>query len=205
MQRKQTPLRFTQPPLLHPKPTGARPTQPSPKPPHAFAAAALDGPRHAHSSHRRSRGDRPGRCLGSQAGRHVAGMVEPKEYSQDAAKRALPGANLHRTPTREIGRPGRFPDAREPESQDTCPACRRRPADHAPPRRAAPPTTDHTHAPGAAWKIIQPTSGRSRRSPSPPTSEPPRRSMPDRGNPALTPSIQPNRPATPPSCRHPPP
>ena len=112
---------------------------PPPKRRHAPAAEALDGPRHAHSSHRRSRGDRPGRCLGSQAGRHVAGMVEPKEYSQDAAKRALPGANLHRTPTREIGRPGRFPDAREPESQDTCPACRRRPADHAPTeaRRAA--------------------------------------------------------------------
>ena len=114
---------------------GQTPLEP-PKRWHALAAEALDGPRHAHSSHRRSRGDRPGRCLGSQAGRHVAGMVEPKEYFQDAAKRALPGANLHRTPTREIGRPGRFPDAREPESQDTCPACRRRPAD--PPPTGAP-------------------------------------------------------------------
>jgi hypothetical protein len=115
-------------------------TAPPPRPPprrHASAAEALDGPRRARSSHRRSRGDRPGRCLGSQAGRHVAGMVEPTGFVPGAARHAMPGANLHRTPTREIGRAGRFPDAREPESQDTCPACRRRPADPLPHARRA--------------------------------------------------------------------
>jgi hypothetical protein len=58
---------------------------------------------------------------------------------------------------REAGRPGRLPDAGEPESQDTCPPCRRRPADH-PPTPAPRDGTDGTTAPpGLPARAVAPS------------------------------------------------